>query len=332
MQRSIRIADSSQPSEARRAALTLAHQLQFNDTRSGEAAILVTEAARNVLVHGNGGEIVLTAWTNGETPALDVLALDRGPGIKDLAQCLQDGYSTAGTSGTGLGAISRIASVLEIQSLEQAGTALFARLEEKQKLSPVYFTVGAVCLPVAHELECGDAWAAHHRAGRSIFLVADGLGHGAGAAEAAQEALRIFDKRSDSSPGILLSAIHDALKKTRGAAVSICEIDTITRTARYAGVGNVQGAIIADSKMRSMVSHNGTLGHTAVRFQEFQYPWPDNALLVMHSDGLSSHWDVQRYPGLQFKHPQLIAGVLYRDAKRNRDDATVVVAREVRPA
>lgn len=332
LQRVIRIADLSQPSEARRVAVSLAEGLHFSDTRRGETAIVVTEAARNVLVHGRGGEMVLTAWMNGLC-ALDILALDKGPGMKDLAQCLRDGYSTQGSSGTGLGAISRIASIFQVQSMEQGGTALFARLEERPVHVDRYFVTGAVSLPVAGEQECGDAWAARHRTGRSIFMVADGLGHGAGAAEAANEARRIFAERADDPPHQILTRIHDALKKTRGAAVAICEVDTIAGIARYAGVGNIQGAIVsADGKTRNLVSHNGTLGHMAVRFQEFVYPWQEKALLIMHSDGLSSHWDLERYPGLPSRHPQLIAGVLYRDAGRARDDATVLVAREVERA
>ena len=332
LQYAVRIADQSEPSEARRVALSLADRLQFNEIRRGETAIVVTEAARNVLLHGRGGEIVLTARSDGEARFLDILALDKGPGIKDLALCLRDGYSTAGTAGTGLGAISRIASVFEVQSLDEAGTVLFARLDGKHPQPGGHFVTGTVCLPAPRESACGDAWATRHQPGRSMFIVADGLGHGVGAAEASNEAIRIFDEHFKESPHQILSRTHDALKKTRGAAVSICEIDTVAGIARYAGVGNIQAAIIADSRSRSMVSHNGTLGHNAVRFQEFVYPWPEKALLVMYSDGISSHWDLGRYPGLQFKHPQLIAGVIYRDAKRVRDDSTVLVAREVQPA
>ena len=47
----------------------------------------------------------------------------------------------------------------------------------------------------------------------------------------------------------------------------------------------------------------------------------------MHSDGLTTHWTLERLPGLAARHPSLIAGVLYRDFKRGRDDVTVVVAR-----
>jgi hypothetical protein len=51
----------------------------------------------------------------------------------------------------------------------------------------------------------------------------------------------------------------------------------------------------------------------------------------MHSDGLGTQWRLERYPGLIQKHPSLIAGVLYRDFNRERDDVTVLVAKEVKP-
>ena len=64
------------------------------------------------------------------------------------------------------------------------------------------------------------------------------------------------------------------------------------------------------------------------RVQEFTYPWPPGAILVLHSDGLLSHWTLDRHPGLAARHPMLLAGILYRDFRRGRDDTTVVVARE----
>ena len=79
-----------------------------------------------------------------------------------------------------------------------------------------------------------------------------------------------------------------------------------------------------------MVSHNGTVGYIMRKVQSIDYPWTDDSLLLMHSDGLATHWNLGRYPGLCQREPSLIAGVLYRDHKRGRDDVTVVVARQVR--
>jgi hypothetical protein len=63
------------------------------------------------------------------------------------------------------------------------------------------------------------------------------------------------------------------------------------------------------------------------RLQEFTYEWPPSSLIILHSDGLTTHWALDRYAGLASRRPDVIAGVLYRDFRRVRDDATVVVAR-----
>jgi hypothetical protein len=51
-------------------------------------------------------------------------------------------------------------------------------------------------------------------------------------------------------------------------------------------------------------------------------------VLIMHTDGLTSHWSLEQSPGLGRRHPTIIAAVLYRDFSRHRDDVTVFVARE----
>jgi hypothetical protein len=51
----------------------------------------------------------------------------------------------------------------------------------------------------------------------------------------------------------------------------------------------------------------------------------------MHSDGLSSSWKFDRYPGLSRAHPTLAAAVLFRDFWRRRDDVTVLISRGASP-
>ena len=73
----------------------------------------------------------------------------------------------------------------------------------------------------------------------------------------------------------------------------------------FAGVGNISGSLISPGTSRSMASHNGTVGHLMPRLQEFTYPWNADSIMVMHSDGLASRWDMERYPGIWSKHPAL---------------------------
>ncbi|HET8623548.1 MAG TPA: SpoIIE family protein phosphatase, partial [Gemmatimonadales bacterium] len=245
----------------------------------------------------------------------------------------RDGYSTAGTPGTGLGAVARTADVFDIHAAPGMGTVVFARVWKREPTPARWRTgsgleIGAVCLPRRGERICGDAWAAGSADGGTMLLVADGLGHGPDAAAAAAAAIRIFRQRRYASPAECLADAHAALQSTRGAAVAAALLEPKRREIRYAGVGNIAATIVAGSDTRSMVSHNGTVGHELRKIQEFTYPWPDGALLVMCTDGLQTHWRLDRYPTVGARHPGVIAGLLYRDFNRGRDDVTVVSVRE----
>jgi len=297
----------------------------FDETQCGHVALVVTEAASNLARHAQDGELLLQA--GGDT--LEVLALDRGPGMADVARCLQDGFSTTGTAGEGLGAILRLSERVDVDSSPGIGTALLARLRRQpaDRQEAVETAVGALSLPRPGELACGDAWAVELRPGRAVFLVADGLGHGPDAARAAEEALPVFHEVAWNGPVQVVRSLHDALRSTRGAAVAVAEVDAEAEVLRFCGVGNIAGTVVSAGVTRSVISHNGTAGHEAYRFQEFAYPFLHDALLVLHSDGLGSRWSPERYPGLALRDPSLIAGVLYRDFKRSSDDVTVLVAR-----
>src|SRR5436309_3144918 len=84
------------------AATELAGRLGFSRTGAGNVAVVVTEAATNLVKHATAGEILLYALQCGQIGGIEALALDRGPGIANVAKCLRDGYSTTGSPGTGL--------------------------------------------------------------------------------------------------------------------------------------------------------------------------------------------------------------------------------------
>jgi hypothetical protein len=107
----------------------------------------------------------------------------------------------------------------------------------------------------------------------------------------------------------------------------VAEIDIAGQTVRFAGLGNIAATVYGPRSVRHLVSHHGIAGHAAQRITEYTYPWPPDAALVMHSDGVATLRDLEPYPGLMQRDPGIIAGVLYRDFGRPRDDATVVVAR-----
>ncbi len=326
------ISEHSQVGEARRVALTLVSRLGFDETQRGKVGLVVTEIANNLVNHTNGGVILLRAIEQPSIISIEILSLNQGAGMQDVEACLEDGFSTAGTSGNGLGAVNRLSSLCEIYSIPNGGTALLAHLWAEPvaaRVSPA-IAIGVVCLPKVGEEVSGDAWATDVNPQRGLLLVADGLGHGPAAASASSEAVRMFQTHHQRSPQAIIEAAHGALKSTRGAALAIAEINFEQQSIRFAGIGNIAASIFSFTEHRHLMSHNGTVGHELRKIQEFTYDWHPDGLLIMHSDGLSAQWRLDRYPGLSQKHPSLIAGVLYRDFKRERDDVTVLVAKAVR--
>lgn len=327
---SISVIESSQTGEARRAATLLADRLGFDKTERAQVGIVVTELATNLVRHAKAGEIVLRSVPPMFGGGMEVLALDRGPGIPNLTDALRDGFSTGSTPGTGLGAVSRLSARFEATTSSQFGTGVLAQLrggtaDVSAPASGMEF--GLVCLPMRGEQACGDSvWVEQLDGGRTVILVADGLGHGLQAADASRKAVRLFRENVTLEGTRLLDILHAGLRSTRGAAVAIADVRQGEGEVRFTGVGNVSGTLIVGATSRSMVSQNGTVGAEMRRVQEFKYPFTDDTLLVMYSDGLASRWQLSQYPGLRFKHPSLVAGVLYRDHRRARDDVTVLVA------
>ena len=329
-QHQLKITDSSHPGEARRSAARLAGKLALSEVLAGELSIVVTELATNVLAHAGTGEMLLIGWQAGAKKGVDIFALDKGPGFSDFSRCFSDGYSTAGTPGNGLGAVSRLASAFDVYSTPSQGTAFFTRIASKNLEASADSELQVACAlaPIPGESVCGDGMSFHGHGKRFICIAVDGLGHGRGAAEATDTALHVFQENRDKSPENIVHRVHPALRATRGAVLAVAEIDLARRKIRYCGVGNISGSIITDSTSQSLVSHNGTVGHVMARAVEMEYDFPVNAILVLHSDGLTSQWNLGKYAGLLNRHPGVIAGVLYRDFKRGRDDASILAVSE----
>jgi anti-sigma regulatory factor (Ser/Thr protein kinase) len=322
----VSLTDLTSVSEARRAVQQVGTALGMNELKLGQAAIVVTEAARNAVVHGRGGQMLLSGSRSDSEARLQMLAIDSGSGIADLPRAMEDGYSTGGTPGTGLGAIGRIACAFDVFSTTK-GTALLAEIVERSSGTSALLDVAGFAVAMPGERVCGDALEWSFGNDRLAVLLVDGLGHGLHAADAAQEAVQMFQKYSTEAPREILAHIHDALKKTRGAAAAVAEIRPLSGTVTFAGIGNTSSVLLSKTLSRNLVSHNGTLGHVVSRIQEFKVEWPQDAVLVMHSDGLQTRWDLSRYPGVLARSPAIIAGVLLRDFRRERDDTSVLVVK-----
>lgn len=325
------VEDRSAVGEARREAARLAATLGFGDAEAGALALVVTEAATNMIKHAGRGLLIFRVVQRGSQGGIEMLALDRGPGLANPGQAFRDGHSTAGSAGTGLGAIQRMAAEFDVHSTPNKGLAM--RVVVWAGSAPADDAegpaIGAVCLPKTGEAAAGDAWTVVPRHGGLLVCVVDGLGHGPEAAMAARTAIAAVSERAVRTESVeqLVEGAHLALRPTRGAALGVAMLSPGRAICNFCGVGNISACLLSRGQSRSLVSTAGILGHQVHRIREFQYPFPEDALCIMHSDGLATRWRLDDYPGLERSHPALIAGVLYRDYSRQRDDTVVCAVR-----
>lgn len=318
----VEVSDSSQVGAARRRAAELAGEAGLDETARGKVGIIVNELANNILKHAGHGKLLLQR-VGADGAGVEVIAIDTGSGMANVEKCLGDGFSTGGTPGNGLGAVRRLSDEFDIWSAE-SGTVVLSRLF-RDATDRTVSGIGGVCVALKGELACGDAWAVRRDEADVVVLVVDGLGHGEGAAEAAESALAIFRLDRVSGTRQLLEQMHRTMQTTRGGAVAIAKVERDTRQVNYCAVGNIAGRLQHADGSRGLLSNNGIVGGQLRRMEEIRYPWNGPAQIILHSDGLQSRWALENYRGLALRHPAIIAAVLFRDFSRGRDDATVVV-------
>lgn len=329
-QLAIPIAEASQVSDARRQAAAMTVRLGFSPERTGTVSLVVTEAATNLIKHAQSGVVMLRPLRVGPTSGIEVMALDGGDGMSNVALSMRDGHSTAGSAGIGLGALSRLSAEFDVYSRPGAGTVVRCVVWSGEPPAAAGdLQLGVVCVPMKGESVAGDGWDLHFDRGRYLLVVVDGLGHGPEAAAAADAAKIELRKNPKRTPAEHMTAMHGALRATRGAAGAVVEIRPAEQVGTFAGIGNIGCFVRSGGKTRSLASHNGILGHQMYKVQEFSFPFPYNALLFAYSDGMTSRWNPGSYPGLEARHPGVIAAALYRDHSRGRDDTTIAVARNM---
>jgi anti-sigma regulatory factor (Ser/Thr protein kinase) len=342
---SIEIKDEAHVGTARRAVHRFASELGFGETELAQIDIVVQEIGMNAARYATAGGWLHYTTTLGTAVGLEIFYWDSGPGIYDLDRAIRDGVSTSGSLGAGLGAIRRLMDEFDVYSTlhltsrlsfsqrrTSHGTAMLARKwvvgqMDASGSSDDARRFGAWSRPHPAEELNGDAYYIARRGSSILLAVIDGLGHGQGAKEATDVAIDLLEEWTGEPLDEVLQSAHNAMRATRGAVMGAAIIDAANERFHYAGVGNVMVRVFNAPGRISPISANGTLGARLGTLRVWTYPWTAGATLIMASDGVSASWDIESYPGLLQRTPQLIAGLLMRDYARDTDDATVLVAR-----
>lgn len=324
----INVTDRRQVTKATNAAVELSEFLGFGKEQQSNLAIAISEAGTNLTKHtrGKGGEIIILAEKRFGSVCIEFIAIDNGPGIANTDIALTDLYSTTDTMGAGLGAIKRLMDEFYIYSYPDKGTVVMAKmwLNSRPALPQIEYSV--INKPKTYEEVSGDNWAIKEDIEPIRVLVVDGLGHGKDAAVSADKAVDIF--LVNNAPLDKLVTITDEnLINIRGTVLSMAELFPEQEEINFISIGNIFSRIVIGDSVVTLFNHYGIVGVILPTLEIEKYTWPSMSLLIMHSDGLSTHWDLKDYPKLTYAHPSIIAAILYRDYNRGNDDIVIMVIR-----
>jgi anti-sigma regulatory factor (Ser/Thr protein kinase) len=301
----------------------------------GRAELAVTELATNLLRHAApGGSILVRPLATHGSRGVEVMSIDRGPGMRDTRASIHEGPPKLGgpSLGVGLGSVRRLSTQFDIYSRLGEGTAVLSRhaFGDAPKAGPL--EVGGVSLAQQGESVSGDGWAIASSRSPCSALLVDGLGHGPKAGEAAEAAIAALGKGYMGDIEGYVRQANTAMRETRGGVIGLARIDIDQARVQFVGIGNIQGRVILPGRTRILTSRNGTLGvsMTPPETRVDSHPWAPGGILMLHSDGIRVALDARTSPSLFQHDASVIAAVLMRDGIRGTDDASVVVVKDTR--
>jgi anti-sigma regulatory factor (Ser/Thr protein kinase)/serine/threonine protein phosphatase PrpC len=346
----IHVSHAIDAAAAHHAAKEMAARMGFGEQECEEIAIVVSELATNQFKHAQGGDIALEPLA-GDPPGILVEAVDAGPGIANIQKALADGFSTAGGLGLGLGAIHRLMDVVDIVSQPGQGTHISCKRwlhPPIQTVSPSPLDIGVATRPLFGQGVNGDAFVVRQWGEHALVGVIDGLGHGPLANQAAETARQYVESHAGQPLDALFNGAAKACLATRGVVMALARFDfgafppggnrlgtdlrglpepaPAVRFA-FASLGNIEVRLLGSPEPANFKIRRGIVGINAPKVTVTEHPWSEDCILILHSDGLTTHWQPEDFPNLARSAAGKAAQALLVSLAKEDDDATVVVVK-----
>ena len=173
---------------------------------------------------------------------------------------------------------------------------------------------------------CGDGGIVRHYPGQCFVGLWDVLGHGPQAYKVAQAAGEYLSEHHDGELSQIMRGLHQRLKGTRGAVAALCRLNLSSGELAYVGVGNISVRTYGQKDHR-FVSRDGIIGYTISTPREHKIKLQSGDLLVLSSDGVREHFNLEDYPGLLTGSAADIAVNIIEQLGKGSDDASCMVLR-----
>jgi anti-sigma regulatory factor (Ser/Thr protein kinase)/serine/threonine protein phosphatase PrpC len=328
VQEAISISDVGDLSAARLMAKSVSTAIGFDERAVEEIALVVSELATNLVKHAKAGILRLQRTEEGGRTGIQIDSEDKGPGIPNVEQAIADDFSTVGSLGCGLGAVNRLMDEFDIASRPGAGTSIvckrWLRLHIPAALDcPLVFGVATRPCPLMPVN--GDSFVIQRWGESALVGVIDGVGHGQFAYRAAQAARHYVERHYDQPLADIFMGVARACRATRGVVMGLARFDWGQGALTFASVGNVEARVFDSPEPMNFVVPRGILGLTLRRPVVTQHRWAPSNVMVLYSDGLSTHWRWSDFPHLAEASATVAAQELLHAFAREADDATIVV-------
>jgi anti-sigma regulatory factor (Ser/Thr protein kinase) len=308
-----------------------AEEAGFTPDKLNKIDLVLAEMTSNLFKYSDDGEVLMGIFANGGKPYVELISIDNGPGMANPSKMMEDGVSSSSTLGHGFGSMKRLSDEFDLYSSVGWGTIVLSRIYsdfafEKKKVDKLQIRSVVVAKP--GETLSGDGMAIKKTGRFTTIMLADGLGHGPEANKAVNEAETAFRFTLEESPSEMLRYIHGAIKKTRGAVMTILCYDHAKKQWCSTGVGNIALRFNGPVNFKNQMSYNGIVGHNIPNTMNDQrYTSEEYNVAILCSDGIKTRWEVSKYPMI-FRHDlSILAAAVYKDHARRTDDMSVVVAK-----
>jgi negative regulator of sigma-B (phosphoserine phosphatase) len=194
---------------------------------------------------------------------------------------------------------------------------------------PAELERGEAGAPLAGETRSGDLAVFAPYDGGALVAAIDGLGHGAGAADAAAVAAEVLREHAQEAPDALLERCHRELRSTRGVVATLAWFDLATGGLTWTGIGNVEGRLVRADRGHgdsedSPTLFGGVLGWSLPGVRLVRTDLAPGDCLVMATDGVAADFGSSLRPGLPAAEQ---ARRVLASHARGSDDALVVAVR-----
>jgi len=191
------------------------------------------------------------------------------------------------------------------------------------------YECGVATFVLPGQSESGDRHVVSNSKAALLVAVADGLGHGKEAAEAAELAASVLENSPEEPLPSLMGACHEKLQRTRGIALSVASIDTRERLMTWVGVGNVQGVLVRAGEtgreyQQHLLLRPGVVGSRLPPLQMSLASVHPGDTLIFATDGVKSGFPIRLR---RSESPQKTADRILQEFGNGRDDALVLVVR-----